>query len=736
MAMPPSITITAGGIPVPAMTQYGNITGRHSIKDRVNRFLGIPIGATTAGANRFKEPQAVEMSKYATSPLETITTKSCYQQNGAIWVGSEDCLYIDVICPVAAGSYSGMPMNPPPKSFPTHVWVYGGGFSIESFPLYQSMGDYYAGSMTTGRVVGAFPKYRVSNLGFLSHPALRNGISGNDYSGNWGVYDVLNGLRWVQNNIEYFGGDSGKVTINGESAGATLTSIVFASKLTYAGAYAVKGPLIHGYIGQSLWQVGGYGASYSGPIHDTFADFVIFLAGCYTDMESSKVTDIAVLTTIANCLRGSTTTGFDAMGMTAAQGLYLMYGFPYMNDGAFMATIDGVTGATGSGFMMGDQGIGYNPVVDGNSLTHAPIDVWKAGTNGCQKVHVLLGNNADEDALYTMQPVDPTNQVAWAANYGFFYAIYGFSDMNSDATLAALTNKAMAIPNGADVPLGNALPDYYSQVTDNLQWQVAAQTDGFFVVNHMIVLDALAKQAGRPANSLFKYVFAEPNRGDIADKMGSMMDIFGAPHTTELTYTWGYYAQGKNALASNFGTPGYFVYSAAELEMGETMKHYWANFIATGNPSLLSTSPDVADASVPTWKAQTDTDKNVMFFQATVPSGAMLNPCVMLTECKVEKGYDFRRSETIFWTSAFKTQPTHTYCEKVDIGFSHYGWATMYDKAKCLIPHGCAGWCNAWTSTMYNCESCQVSKDLKDGKLCQSWCNSYTGGFQACKGCK
>ena len=61
--------------------------------------------------------------------------------------------------------------------------------------------------------------YRLGPFGWFTHPALRDGASPEDASGNFGTLDLIQGLKWIRGNIEAFGGDPNLVTITGESAG-------------------------------------------------------------------------------------------------------------------------------------------------------------------------------------------------------------------------------------------------------------------------------------------------------------------------------------------------------------------------------------------------------------------------------------------------------------------------------------------------------------------------------------
>jgi para-nitrobenzyl esterase len=119
------------------------------------------------------------------------------------------------------------------------VWIYGGAFvgGATSFPGYS--GEVLA---KKGVVVVSLA-YRVGALGFLAHPQL-SAESPAGASGNYGLMDLIAGLKWVKRNIAQFGGDPGRVTIFGESAGATAVGFLAASpkaKGLFQGAISESG---------------------------------------------------------------------------------------------------------------------------------------------------------------------------------------------------------------------------------------------------------------------------------------------------------------------------------------------------------------------------------------------------------------------------------------------------------------------------------------------------------------
>ena len=116
---------------------------------------------------------------------------------------SEDCLYLNVWSPAKRQ-----------RPLPVMVWLHGGGFTIGA----GALPPYDGKALARRDVIVVTLNYRLGHLGFFAHPAL-DGEDGERLY-NFGLMDQVAALRWVQENIEAFGGDRDNVTLFGESAGA------------------------------------------------------------------------------------------------------------------------------------------------------------------------------------------------------------------------------------------------------------------------------------------------------------------------------------------------------------------------------------------------------------------------------------------------------------------------------------------------------------------------------------
>ncbi len=173
-------------------------------------FKGIPYAAPPVGQQRWLPPGPVEpwsgvrpaQTSAPVSP-QNVAQEGISDQNLAPEPQSEDCLYLNVWTPGLDDAHR-----------PVLFWIHGGGFTSGSgsSPMYK--GSRLA---VRGNVVVVTINYRLGSLGFLN----LNEITGGKIpaTGNEGLLDQVAALKWVHNNINSFGGDSGNVTIFGESAG-------------------------------------------------------------------------------------------------------------------------------------------------------------------------------------------------------------------------------------------------------------------------------------------------------------------------------------------------------------------------------------------------------------------------------------------------------------------------------------------------------------------------------------
>ena len=127
------------------------------------------------------------------------------------------------------------------------VWIHGGAL------VTGESDDYDATRLVDqGGVIVVTINYRLGELGFLAHPAL-TAESPDHASGNYGLLDQQEALRWVRRNVLFFGGDPGRVTIFGESAGGLSVHSQLASPgsaglfqraIVESGAYQLTQPTL------------------------------------------------------------------------------------------------------------------------------------------------------------------------------------------------------------------------------------------------------------------------------------------------------------------------------------------------------------------------------------------------------------------------------------------------------------------------------------------------------------
>lgn len=198
-------------------TADGLLDGRR--ETGIDVFLGIPYAAPPIGARRFRPPASLEAWSGVRDAREFGHAAPQIELPGGVLPAlspgpqSEDCLHLNVFTPRAERGKR-----------PVMVWFHGGAFTIGSGGQAIYDGRHLA---RRGDVVVVTCNYRLGALGFLDLEAR----FGEDFAGsaNLGLADQIAALRWVRTNIERFGGDPGRVTVFGESAGAMSVSSLLAS---------------------------------------------------------------------------------------------------------------------------------------------------------------------------------------------------------------------------------------------------------------------------------------------------------------------------------------------------------------------------------------------------------------------------------------------------------------------------------------------------------------------------
>ena len=299
---------------------------------------GIPFAASTAGKNRWRAPQPPEPWN------TTLEAKSfgpgCAQSSGGLTFGkvkrqmgsantaatSEDCLTVNIWSPALSSN----------DKLPVAVWSYGAG-STSSDDQFNG-----AGLADKGLVFVTY-NYRTGPFGWLALPELSKENPRN-ISGNYGLYDQIEVLKWVKMNIAAFGGDPDHITTVGQSFGSGAV------------LHEINSPLAKGLIVGAIAQSGikdPYDPTYSGygSNHVNFSYLYPFSETYVKSLNVSTVAQLRNLST-AELLLG---TGVNTFG------------------------------------------VGFDPVQDGYAIPSTYADSLKHGP--ANDVPVLVGNNRDEDGV-------------------------------------------------------------------------------------------------------------------------------------------------------------------------------------------------------------------------------------------------------------------------------------------------------------------------------------------------
>ena len=187
------------------------------IDDNLLAFKGIPYAVQPTGDRRWQvakpEPDSriVREAKYFGHSSIQARRES---DAASLYPQGEDCLTLNVWT-----ASQGMRT----AHRPVMVWFHGGSYVAGGTAGPRNWGDQFV--KVHPEVVLVSVNYRLGLLGFLDLSSLPDGKA-YARSGNLGILDQVEALRWVKRNIAAFGGDPDNVTIFGHSAGAGSVSLL------------------------------------------------------------------------------------------------------------------------------------------------------------------------------------------------------------------------------------------------------------------------------------------------------------------------------------------------------------------------------------------------------------------------------------------------------------------------------------------------------------------------------
>ena len=343
-------------------------------------------------------------------------------------VGVEDCLFLNVYTP-------RLPTELEEVRLPVMVWIHGGGFVMgegDTTPVYAP--DY----LLDQQVVLVTINYRVGPFGFLT--------TGDEAApGNYGMHDQVLALRWVQDNIEAFGGDPDEVTIFGESAGGSAVGLL------------VLSPQAEGLFARAISQSGAAFCNFaaSGLPQGKHAKRHAELLGCDTSSSQS----------IVECLRQKPTEDImkvlPQLNITAfSQSIVVAYKprvdaespVPFLPEDPYLALKNGhfnrVPWMNG---MTKDEGAGSVGMIEAQApeiFTNPDLNVWAS---------TLL-----ELTGVTDDPLAITKQI-----YSFYFGEEPVTESNKHRMGELITDRSFSSGISSEIELASAHTPVYKYILDH-----------------------------------------------------------------------------------------------------------------------------------------------------------------------------------------------------------------------------------------------------------------------------
>ncbi|OZI65101.1 carboxylesterase/lipase family protein [Bordetella genomosp. 1] len=213
--------------PITARIRAGDLHGVRM--NGVCRFSAIPYAAPPVGPLRFAPPQPPRWQGRRDAgrpgPVAPQRPSRLREAMGDFDAAqSEDCLHLNVWTPA-----------PDAARRPVVVWLHGGAWQSGGAAL-----PWYDGARLAARgdVVVVGVNYRLAALGWLYLPG---------QTANAGLLDQEAAIDWVIEHIEAFGGDPARITLMGQSAGASSICAMLTRRPRFARAILQSAALGRGF---------------------------------------------------------------------------------------------------------------------------------------------------------------------------------------------------------------------------------------------------------------------------------------------------------------------------------------------------------------------------------------------------------------------------------------------------------------------------------------------------------
>ncbi|MFC9247452.1 carboxylesterase/lipase family protein [Streptomyces sp. NPDC057136] len=191
-------------------TEAGRVRGRPATHDGgIVAVLGISYAAPPFGADRFRAPRPASAWDGLRDCTEfgPVAPQSAELPGAPSWSpGDEDILTVNIWTPGGEGD-----------ALPVLVWIHGGAYVLGS----SAQPDFDGAALAGQGLVVVTLNYRLGFEGFGHVPAAEGEDACPD---NRGLLDQIAALEWVRDHIAAFGGDPGRVTVAGQSSGATAVA--------------------------------------------------------------------------------------------------------------------------------------------------------------------------------------------------------------------------------------------------------------------------------------------------------------------------------------------------------------------------------------------------------------------------------------------------------------------------------------------------------------------------------